>query len=56
MDYIIHGDQKTESTQKFMHEEVNVKCMRTKFGGHVLFSFRDLAHFLPECSLWVPLV
>ena len=49
---------KNKIDPKFMHEELNVNSMHTKFGGHGLFNFRDLALFMEFSSkiLWVPLV
>ena len=48
---IVHGGQKIESAQKFMQIEVDVKCMKTKFGGCGFSSFGEafmctLLHFL----------
>ena len=39
------GVKKYNQLKKFMQVEVDVKCMQTNFGGHGLFSFRDLASF-----------
>ena len=39
------GVKKIDLAKKFMQVEIDVKCMHTKFGGHGLSSFGDLAPF-----------
>ena len=46
VDYIIHGSQKIESSQKFIQIEVDMECMETNFGGQSLSDFWDFAPFL----------